>query len=106
VNRDLILSALKELSDPDFQIRAWSGDEPGVMASFVECVEALFDDSGLLHALAEGVAFSNDVDEKLRQLDAELDMVDDTQPTEALLSDPGMARVRETAKSILRLLAP
>jgi len=105
MNVDLVMSSLQELSDPDFQLRAWSGNEPGVVASFVECVEALLDDSGLSDALSSSVVFSEEVDRNLRELEAELMMIDESQSIHALLRDPGLARAREMAKTILGLLA-
>jgi hypothetical protein len=49
---DHVRAVLDELADDQYQSRVWTGKDPaGEMSSFVECVERLFDDSGLDDAL-------------------------------------------------------
>ena len=49
---DAVRSALRELSDVEYQRRVWTGrDGDNEMSSFLECVSRLFDDSGLDLAL-------------------------------------------------------
>lgn len=56
-HRDVIVEALIELADASYQQRVWAADDPNEMLSFVECIERLFDDSGLAIALSHGSAF-------------------------------------------------
>lgn len=51
VYRDRVIDALNELADRDYQERVWSGLDPRLMSSLTECIEELFDDSGLVKAL-------------------------------------------------------
>lgn len=99
-----VRAALDELSDLEYQSRVWTGrgaaDE---MSSFVECVERLFDDSGLELALEAGEpVFGPTIDEELRELGDLLTKIDGAQNPDDLISDPRMRLARERAAVILR----
>lgn len=105
IDRSLIVQALTELADAAYQERIWAGRDPRVMSSLTECVEQLFDDSGLEHALERGTVFGPSVDEKLRVLGTRLSMVDATQPVTQLLHDKGLIQSQGLAADILHDLA-
>jgi hypothetical protein len=101
-----VRAALKELSDFEYQSRVWTGrGAANEMASFVECVVQLFDDSGLGPALDSGhPVFAPAIDAELRALDDLLRRVDDTQRPDELVQDPAMRPVRDRAAAILRAI--
>jgi hypothetical protein len=69
MNRDLIIDALRELSDADYQERVWLGGSTTEMSSLTEAASSLFDDSGLDAVLQNGQrAFSPVMDAQLREL--------------------------------------
>jgi hypothetical protein len=104
INANLISSALAELSSLDCQMEIWTGKDQKRMSSFIECVSELFDDSGLSDQLENGIAYSSAIDRMFRVLSLEVDTVDWAQPFDLLLRDPSLARARETAGRILKLL--
>lgn len=101
-HRDVIVEALIELADASYQQRVWAADDPNEMLSFVECIERLFDDSGLAIALSHGSAFGPPVDEQMRALGQLVDSVDAGQPVGQPLQDPAQAECRRLAGAILR----
>lgn len=105
VYRQLVLEALNELADRAYQERVWSGSDPRLMSSLTECVEQLFDDSGLALALDRGRVFGASIDEKLRLLGSWLGAIEATQPTSDLLRDEALFRSRVLAAEILDDLA-
>lgn len=46
VDRSLVVAALTELADSEYQERVWSGRDPHAMYSLTECAEELFDNRG------------------------------------------------------------
>ncbi|WP_152364964.1 hypothetical protein [Microlunatus speluncae] len=98
---DLVMDALAELADPAYQERVWTGRSPGEMSSFVECLEFLFDDSGLAVALDRGAVFGPEIDAQLRTL-AELarQIGRDTEPFERLAADPRFIECRRIAGAV------
>lgn len=102
--RNLIVEALIELADGSYQERIWTGAEPAEMSSFSECIERLFDDSGLTLALSRGNVFGPEVDAQLRTLGELADSVDALQPVGQLLQDPKLAECRRLSREILRRL--
>lgn len=105
IDRSMIVEALTELADPAYQERIWAGQDPLLMSSLTECVEQLFDDSGLALALERGPVFGESVDEKLRALGTRLSSVDGTQPLAVLLRDQGLIVSQGLAADILNDLA-
>jgi hypothetical protein len=102
--REKVREALAELADLDYQRRVWTGADPrGEMASFEECVEALYGDSGLALAFESGgVIFDPSTDDRLRALDGLIGRIATNGTPDALLNDPMMATVRLEAAEILR----
>ena len=101
VHANLVTAFLRDLSDKEFQEQAWTGKLDGVTASFDECVNGLFDDSGLGDALDTGSVYSDDVDDDLRRLGDLVDRIDARRSAEAILDDPDLALVRDLARDIL-----
>ena len=104
MNRNLVLECLRELTDEQFQITVWAGKDPTRMASFVECVNGLFDDSGLDDALGIGPVFGNDIDNRFKALDALLLNIDDRVPIQELLANQDLGRARLVAADIVTAL--
>jgi len=96
----LILDALDELTDLNFQIEVWlRAERPGIVSSPVEAVNGLFDDSGLGDLLKRGPVFSEPADSTLRALKSLLDSIDFEQAD--LLTDPRWDSVRKLAATAL-----
>jgi len=105
---DLARECLAELADADFQERTWTGKdpEPGVVASYIEAVCGLFDDSNLNDALSEdGWAYGEPVDSLIRDLGDLVDATDEFQPYDVLFADPHFLEARRVAAQIRDLLA-
>lgn len=69
VYRDILESALEELSDIRYQRRIWLRGDANEVSTMSEAVAALFNDSGLDTALAaNGPVFTAEVDAMLRDL--------------------------------------
>lgn len=103
-DRPAVVHALKELSDRDYQELVWMGKDPNRMSSFIECVERLFDDSGLDRVLRTGAAFTPEIDEQLRHLSRLVDEIDEYQPDDQLLRDPKLLESRVVSARVLGLL--
>jgi hypothetical protein len=101
-----VRAALRELSDGDYQSRAWTGrDARGEMSSLDEAVCGLYDDSGLGDALERGEeVFGSAIDADLRSLGNLLSRIDGALDPSATIADPKMRAVREQAAAILRAL--
>lgn len=104
VNRKLLLEALTELVDFPYQERVWAGHDADAMSSFAECIEALFDDSGLATGLSRGVVFGSSVDVQLRLLSTLVETIDAGQSVDDLLRDEVLVVCRHLAGDILRML--
>jgi hypothetical protein len=66
---DIVMSALRELSDVEYQRRVWLGGSNTEISSMNEATAALYNDSGLDEALEKNqVTFSAEIDAELRQL--------------------------------------
>lgn len=99
--------ALRDLSDPEFQRRAWLASEGPVVSSFEEQVCQTFDDTGLSDALDAQQApaeISARALAELRALAAAARRVDHSVPPDQLLLDPQVARVRAIASRALTLI--
>ena len=70
VLNNLVIEALKELSDPIYQQEVWiEASRPSEMSSLGEATEALFSDSCLGEALEKNpVTYSPEIDAELRGL--------------------------------------
>lgn len=100
----LIRDALSELADTAYQERVWAGHSPTEMSSFDECVERLFDDSGLAIALDQGTVYAVEVDDLLRELGTVVGSVRADGDVEDLLRDPALVQCRSLAARILDAL--
>lgn len=99
---DLVLSGLAQLAAaPSEQAISWAGLRDGEMASFIEAIETLFDDSGLGDALDRGRVYSRESDDALRSLRRMAILMDDQQPIGQLVEDPNLASIRALAADLL-----
>lgn len=103
---DIVVSALRELSDRDYQLRVWTGsDARGEMSSPEECIARLFDDSNLNIALDAGEdIFGDAIDREIRMIQSLLTRIDFATNPYRIIEDPLMAQVREHASFALRAL--
>lgn len=101
----VIIDALSELADTSYQERVWAGQSASEMSSFDECVERLFDDSGLVVALDQGMVFGDEADALFRQLGRLIESVEVARPVGQLLRDPALDECRQLAGRILRELS-
>lgn len=103
---DLVLSALRELIDVQYQYRVWTGRDPGrEMSSFEESVERLFTDSALTLELDAGrEVFGSSIDGDLRAISQLVGRIDAMRPAEEIIDDPLMEQVRHRAEAILHAL--
>lgn len=101
-----VRAALAELSDLQYQSRVWAGrGADHEMSSFVECVEQLYDDSGLELALDGGQpVFGSPIDDELRELGDLVAKIDSGQSPDELISQPRMRLARDRAAAILRAI--
>lgn len=104
-----VLKKLEELSDRSIQGRLWLSDgSSGEVSSFEEACCGLFNDSGLIIALERGeTGLPEDVNQKLRELDTQLERVDERYgmlPDEPLIQVPEMVKVRQLAAEALALI--
>lgn len=106
VYRDHVVSALRELADREFQERVWLARDPrGLMSTFDECVESLFDDSGLSIELDAGrTVFPGEADDQLRRIDALVHRIGFGRTDAEIIADPRMERIRQVAIEILLAL--
>ncbi len=106
VNVEQLIAALQELSDAEFQRRAWLASEGPAVSSFSEQVCQTFDDTGLSDVLdAEECPpeFDDWTFSALKDLDSAVSRVDQSAPSERLLQDPRVKEVREIAARALAL---
>ena len=76
ISREAVLESLKELADINTQRRLWLA-ERGEVSSYEEAVSQLFNDTGLGHALENGLTvFSPQADALLTELRAAISSVD------------------------------
>lgn len=108
INIEQLIAALRDLSDADFQRRAWLASEGPVVSSFSEDVCQVFDDTGLSLALDAGrrpPELEEQAFTALQELDAAVRRVEQAAPPERLLQDPRVKEVREIAARALTLVA-
>lgn len=119
---DHVIASLKELSDITEQKRLWvsSGANGAEFSSFVEAIERLFSDSGLLHELHRGwrakrggraetvqqpPVFNKRIDSLFERLHWLASKVDESLAPESLIALPEMEQVRCQASELLQALA-
>ena len=106
MNLELILEALRELSDAEYQSVLWSGKIAGEQSSFTEAVCVLFNDAGLERALDSGELekdYSTILCLRARQLSTLVTLVDDTGNPNHTLNHPKMNAVRDAARELRKL---
>ena len=105
-----VREALEELSDRAMQRDLWLASEGPRVGSFVEAVEQLYDDSGLIDVLHDGRAdeeLGPQAANLLRELVAVLESIDDRTVGPAELIDSlAMERVRTLAREALNVIPP
>lgn len=107
IYKDILVQALRELADKDYQERIWlnNGDKPTMTLSFVEAVNNVFDDALVKDALqARRIIFDEKVTQALWDLHTATDAVDEFRPEEEIINDPLMDVVREKAARALFLI--
>jgi hypothetical protein len=106
INVEQLIAALQDLSDAEFQRRAWLASAGPVVSSFSEDVSQVFDDTGLSLALDAGKC-PPELDEQafsaLKELGSAVRQVDQAAPPERLLQDQRVKEVREIAARALAL---
>lgn len=105
IYEDKVLESLRDLSDLEYQARVWTGNSLPEMSSFVECIETLFDDSGLGAALDGDGAFGEPVDGQLRALSDHIDRIEADEPYAVLAADPNFDQATRLAAEILKVLS-
>jgi hypothetical protein len=107
VNTTNLKLCLTELSDIDFQRRAWLAASGPEVSSFSELVSQLFDDTGLTDALEDArieEAVGLEAAAKLRALDNAVAKIDQSLPPGALINLPAMVQIRELARQALEAI--
>ena len=107
IYKSILVSALKELSNKDYQKRIWlnTGDKPVFTLSFVEAVINVFDDAIVIDCLrANQIILDKKVTQALWDLHDATDAVDEYQPEEDIINDPLMEVVRQKAAKVLALI--
>jgi len=107
IYKNNIVSLLKELSDIEFQKNIWLNvnNPRGLVCSFVEAVNMLFDDCVVTEYLNEGeIIISKSVTKALKELSLALDSVNEYRPEEEIINDPLMDIVRVKAAECLVLI--
>lgn len=89
----------RELADEQRQEKPWRSADGPEVSSLDECVSRLWDDNGLAAAMEKpGVAYNNNVDDKLWLWDVILSQVDPVQPVDDLRKDSHLREARSLAK--------
>jgi len=102
-----IVSILYGLSNRDYQENIWlnRNNPRGLVDSFVETVNMLFDDCVVGDYLQEGqILFDRSVTKALIDLHEATDAVNEFRPEEEIVTDPLMRVVREKAARVLALI--
>lgn len=104
VLNELVVEALRELSDERAQARLWQSSGGTEVSSLAEAKSRLWDDSGLADALGRGGVYSPQIDAQLQRLRGVLRRIDENAPVDALLASTDLARVRALANELLSTL--
>lgn len=100
-----VIRGLEHLSSYDFQKNAWFENNLGLLSSYMEDVESVFDDTGLEYALDnDQVVFGHVADNALRELSILLDSIGYDKNEEELIDSPEMQLVRDKAAKALALI--
>ena len=105
IYRKNVEEALFHLSDYDSQVNSWFENDKGLMSSFGDDVEAVFQDTGLEYALNKGeIIFDKLTDESLLSLNSEVERVGYDRSEEELIDSPEMDIIRAKAAKALALV--
>lgn len=101
-----IVRILQGLSDRGYQERVWlNRDSRGIVDSFVEAANMLFDDCVVGDYLEEGeILFDRATTMTLRELHSAVQAVDEFRSQEEIIHDPKMEIVRQKAAKVLALI--
>jgi hypothetical protein len=101
----MVLESLDELASLEYQRRTWVEGGPDDYSSFEECVSTLFDDSGLIFALAgRDEVFNPQIDSSLRAFNKSLKVIDARRSPEDVVGDPAFERIRVAALEIAQAI--
>ena len=105
IYKDNIIKALEALSNQKYQEIAWFDNDQGLSFSFLEIILTLFDDSTLSDALNDGeIIFGKNADDNLRNLEEQINKIDENISAETLINFPQMEIVRQQARKTLNLI--
>src|SRR5690625_5144565 len=101
VNKPLVIECLAELSDIEYQMKAWISGMPSQATGFYDTISALFDDSALGEALIKNnVTFTYSIDEMLRLLDRKITKLPKNMGTIDVVKSPTWLEVKKLAEKI------
>lgn len=107
VDLEQLKEALRELSDEDFQRRAWQATGGPEVSSFAEQVAQTFDDTGLSRALDDGAeipGIDHSTLQIIRELDKSISKIDPWSPPGQILESSHIERIRRLAARVLEVL--
>ncbi len=100
-----IIEGLERISNRSLQAIAWFENDQGLSSSFIDEVNAVFDETGLAYAFDNNrVVFDIRSDNSLKELDAVINIIDETQTDIEIFHSPQMQIVREKAAKALALV--
>jgi hypothetical protein len=102
-----IVNALNSLANRHHQERIWLNqyNPRGLVDSFIEAANTLFDDCVVGDYLEEGeILFDRATTNAFKELDAAVDSVDEFRSEEDIINDPLMEIVRQKAAKALALI--
>lgn len=106
---EIVVSALRELADEDYQRRVWVKGSKTEVSSLNEATAALFNDSGLDEAFeSDQLAFSHELDADLKRLRDMLRRslnVESDSGTEVVIVSPEWKVVRQLAGKLLEKIS-
>lgn len=103
-----VVELLEELSSKQFQVDIWlnTNNPKGLVASFIEAANMLFDDCVVGHYLETGeTILDHQVTRALQELSDAVDAINEFRPDQEIINDPLMEIVRQKAAETLRLIA-
>lgn len=110
---DLIISALEDLSNIEYQRRVWLGKSSNEISSLIEVSTMLFEDSNLEEALSRAkmkensCVFSREIDKELETFSLEISKwleMETKQGTEKIIEDPNWRRVLDKSSYLVTKL--
>ncbi len=96
-----VIQSLEELSDPEFQKKAWLRNEGNLISSPSEASDELFNDTGLGEEMKSRLVFSDIADSLLKELRKRISKINFEQNIETMLSSKEWIDIRELALQTL-----